>query len=69
MLSGMATADTAVVPKATARGTTVLNPFMMVVVKVVLELKYNCLLCKKWQVVVNGERNRTALESDCGVYD
>ena len=38
MLSGMATADTAVALRATARGTTALNPFIMVVVNVVLEL-------------------------------
>ena len=44
MLSGMATADTAVAPRATARGATALIPFMVVVVKVVLGLKYNCLL-------------------------
>ena len=37
MLSGMATAETAVAPKATARGAIALIPFM-VVVKAVLEL-------------------------------
>ena len=45
MLSGMATADTAVAPRATARGATALIPFILAVVKVVLGLKDNYLLC------------------------
>ncbi len=39
MLSGMATADTAVAPRATARGATALIPFMVVVKVVSVRIK------------------------------